>query len=169
MAKKYELITELYSQTLTSVFSDPQHWMAFLRSACYNYRLPFDDLLLVYAQRPDATAVLPIDGANGWNRLFGRWVNRGSTGIAVFDRAYTQGTRLKYYFDISDTHETRLSRPVPLWTATPEDAAGIIETLENRFGTLPDNADPGAGAAFGGAKCGRGQSGGLSGRAASHL
>ena len=141
MTKKYELITKLYNKTLRDVFSNTQDWMAFLRSACYNYRLPFDDLLLIYAQRPDATAVLPIKGANGWNRLFKRWVNRGSTGIAVFDHAYTQGIRLKYYFDISDTHESEFSPPVPLWTATQEDIADITETLENRFGALADKSD----------------------------
>ena len=136
MARKYELITELYEQTLREVSARQTNWTAFLRSACRNYRLPFEELLLIYAQRPDATAVLPIEGANGWNTRFGRWVNRGATGIAVFDREYTQGTRLKYYFDISDTHASRFARPVPLWEMRPGYEQDVIEVLENSFGEL---------------------------------
>lgn len=136
MARRYEQITELYRQSIREITSRPENWTSFLRSACRNYRLPFDELVLIYAQRPDATAVLPIEGKNGWNKRFGRWVNKGSTGIAVFDREYVQGTRLKYYFDISDTHESRFARPVPLWEVQPGQEADIIESLENSFGEL---------------------------------
>lgn len=136
MARRYELITELYRQSIREITSRPEIWTSFLRSACRNYRLPFDELVLIYAQRPDATAVLPIEGKNGWNERFGRWVNRGATGIAVFDREYVHGTRLKYYFDISDTHESRFARPVPLWEVQPGQEADVIESLENRFGEL---------------------------------
>jgi len=94
-----------------------------------------------YAQRPDATAVLPIEGRNGWNRRFGRWVNRGATGIAVFDGESVGRSRLKYYFDISDTHESRFARPVPIWTMRPEYEPTVIESLENSFGELEDQAD----------------------------
>ena len=97
MARRYEQITELYRQSIREITSRPENWTSFLCSACRNYRLPFDELVLIYAQRPDATAVLPIEGKNGWNKRFGRWVNRGATGIAVFDREYVHGTRLKYY------------------------------------------------------------------------
>ena len=136
MARRYEQITELYRQSIREITSRPENWTSFLRSACRNYRLPFDELVLIYAQRPDATAVLPIEGKNGWNKRFGRWVNRGATGIAVFDREYVHGTRLKYYFDISDTHESRFARPVPLWEVEPGQEADVIESLENRFGEL---------------------------------
>ena len=136
MARRYEQITELYRQSIREITSRPENWTSFLRSACQNYRLPFDELVLIYAQRPDATAVLPIEGKNGWNKRFGRWVNRGATGIAVFDREYVHGTRLKYYFDISDTHESRFARPVPLWEVQPGQEADVIESLENRFGEL---------------------------------
>ena len=136
MARRYEQITELYRQSIREITSRPENWTSFLRSACRNYRLPFDELVLIYAQRPDATAVLPIEGKNGWNKRFGRWVNRGATGIAVFDREYIHGTRLKYYFDISDTHESRFARPVPLWEVQPGQEADIIESLENSFGEL---------------------------------
>ena len=114
MARKYDLISELYSRVSTEVVSSSENWMSFLRSACRNYRLRFDEQLLVFAQRPDATAVLEIER---WNRTFGRWVNRGAHGIAVFEDADCSRQRLLHYFDISDTHESKVSRPVPIWTS----------------------------------------------------
>ena len=140
MAIRYKALTELYRETQRSVTA-PDQWRAFLASACRNYRLSFDEQLLVYAQRPDATAVLEIER---WNRQFGRWVNRGANGIAVFDGEHNGKPRLKYYFDISDTHEARFSRPVPLWTVREEYAPDIIETLENSFGELEHKEDLGA-------------------------
>ena len=137
MARKYEIITELYHRTVAGLTA-PSVWQNFLNTACYNFRLPFDEQVLLFAQRPGATAVLPIEGKNGWNERFGRWVNRGSTGIAFFDKEYNGRTQLKYYFDVSDTHAGRFSRPVPLWTVRPEYAQSIIETLENSFGELED-------------------------------
>ena len=132
MAIRYKALTELYQETQRSVTA-PDQWRAFLASACRNYRLSFDEQLLVYAQRPDATAVLEIER---WNRQFGRWVNRGANGIAVFDGEHNGKPRLKYYFDISDTHEGRYSRPVPLWDMQEEYTEAVIETLENTFGQL---------------------------------
>ena len=132
MATKYELITELYTRTQKSVTA-PQEWQRFLSTACRNFRLSFDEQLLLYAQRPDATAVLEIDK---WNRQFGRWVNRGATGIAVFDGDTTGRARLKYYFDVSDTHPGRFSRRVPLWTMRREYEQEVTEALENSFGEL---------------------------------
>ena len=139
MAIRYKALTELYLETQRSVTA-PDQWRAFLASACRNYRLSFDEQLLVYAQRPDATAVLEIER---WNRQFGRWVNRGANGIAVFDGEHNGKPRLKYYFDISDTHEARFPRPVPLWTVREEYAPDIIETLENSFGELEHKEDLG--------------------------
>ena len=80
MPTKFQLITELYDQTVQSVTGSYQSWTGFLRAACYNYKCPFDEQLLIYAQRPDATAVLEMER---WNRQFGRWVNRGAKSIAV--------------------------------------------------------------------------------------
>lgn len=137
MARKYEIITELYDRTVANL-TTPRVWRAFLTTACRNYRLPFDDQILIYAQRPDATAVLEIEGKNGWNQRFGRWVNRGATGIAVFDREYAGRSRLKYYFDISDTHGSRYARPIPIWTVQPGFEEAVAETLANHFGELED-------------------------------
>ncbi len=135
MARKYDLISELYARTCKTVVMNPQNWEAFLRSACRNYKLRFDEQLLVYAQRPDATAVLEIER---WNEKFGRWVNRGAHGIAVFEDADRSKQRLIHYFDISDTHESRFSRPVPIWQMKPEYTEDIIDTLESTFGELDD-------------------------------
>ena len=101
MAAKYQLITELYQRTGAAVSRNPQAWQNFLSSACRNYKCRFDEQLLIFAQRPDATAVTTLET---WNRQFKRWVPKDSRGIAVFD---TKGRRntLKYYFDVSDTHE----------------------------------------------------------------
>ena len=140
MAILYKALTELYRETQRKVTA-PSEWQAFLAAACRNYRLTFDEQLLVYAQRPDATAVLEIER---WNRQFGRWVNRGANGIAVFDGEHTGKPRLKYYFDISDTHEARFPRPVPIWTVREEYAPDIVETLENSFGELEHKEDLGA-------------------------
>ena len=134
MASKFQFITELYSRTLTRLTGDYESWTVFLRAACYNYKCPFDEQVLIYAQRPDATAVLELEK---WNRQFGRWVNTGATGIAVMDEAHGKG-RLKHYFDITDTHATRISRPVPIWSMEPAYTESVIETLEATFGTLAE-------------------------------
>ena len=134
MASKFQFITELYSRTLTRLTGDYESWTGFLRSACYNYKCLFDEQVLIYAQRPDATAVLELEK---WNRQFGRWVNAGATGIAVMDEVHGKG-RLKHYFDITDTHATRISRPVPIWSMEPAYTERVIETLEATFGTLAE-------------------------------
>ena len=133
MSRKYELISELYDRTCKTVVSNPQNWQNFLQSACRNYKLRYDEQLLIYAQRPDATAVLEIER---WNRSFGRWVNKGARGIAVFADENRARQRLIHYFDISDTHESRYSRPVPLWDMRDEYTDDVIETLESTFGEL---------------------------------
>ena len=134
MASKFQFITELYSRTLIRLTGDYESWTGFLRSACYNYKCPFDEQVLIYAQRPDATAVLELEK---WNRQFGRWVNAGATGIAVIDEARGKG-RLKHYFDITDTHTTPASRAVPLWSMEESYTERVIETLEATFGTLAE-------------------------------
>ena len=135
MARKYDLISELYERTCFAVTDNPANWQSFLKSASKNFRLRFDEQLLVYAQRPNATAVLEIER---WNGTFGRWVNRGAKGIAVFEDADRSRQRLIHYFDVSDTHESRYSRPVPIWEMKPQYEAEVIETLENTFGAVND-------------------------------
>ena len=133
MPTKFQLITELYDQTVQSVTGSYQSWTGFLRAACYNYKCPFDEQLLIYAQRPDATAVLEMER---WNRQFGRWVNRGAKSIAVFG---DDGQNcLKLYFDVSDTHASRFARPLPIWTMHTAFEPEVIETLEATFGNLAE-------------------------------
>lgn len=133
MPTKFQFITELYDQTVRSVTSSYKSWTGFLRAACYNYKCPFDEQILIYAQRSDATAVLEMER---WNRQFGRWVNRGAKSIAVFG---DDGQHLlKLYFDVSDTHESRFSRPLPIWTMQPAFEPAVIETLEATFGNLAE-------------------------------
>ena len=141
MAKKrFDVITELYAEAVKEVTATPENWMAFLSSACRNYRLPFDEQLLVHVQRPDATAVLQMED---WNRKFGRWVKRDSKGIAVIDKN-AKTMRLKHYFDISDTQEgryRRLVRPVPLWEVGEQYRQDVQETLANAFGVSGEMLD----------------------------
>ena len=137
MAAKYQLITELYQRTGKTVTRNPQAWQGFLSSACRNYKCRFDEQLLIYAQRPDAIAVTTIEV---WNKLFKRWVNKDSKGIAVFD---TKGRRntLKYYFDVSDTHEGYYgSRPVPIWQVNERYEQAVMERLSDRFGEVESDS-----------------------------
>ena len=136
MPSKFELITKVYYDACKEVVRSPQAWQSFLESACRNYRLRFDEQLLVFAQRPDATAVLEFEK---WNRRFGRHINRGAKGIAVFENA--EKTRIKHYFDISDTSETEHARPVPIWKYKDDYEQAVIETLENTFGELEHKGD----------------------------
>lgn len=137
MAKKYDLITELYAEGIKEVTATEEQWLHFLNSACRNFRLPFDEQLLVYLQRPEASSVL---GMEDWNRKFGRWVKHDSKAIAVFDKSGSSA-KLKYYFDVTDTSEgkyKRLVRPVPLWEITEENREAVQETLRNAFRVSED-------------------------------
>ena len=133
MAAKYQLITELYRRTGIAVAKNPQAWQGFLSSACRNYKCRYDEQLLIYAQRPDAVAVAKLET---WNRQFKRWVNKDSKGIAVFDPKGRRNT-LKYYFDVSDTHEGYYgSRPVPIWQMDERYEQAVMERLSDRFGDV---------------------------------
>ena len=133
MAAKYQLITELYRRTGVAVAKNPQAWQGFLSSACRNYKCRFDEQLLIYAQRPDAVAVAKLET---WNSQFKRWVNKDSKGIAVFDPKGRRNT-LKYYFDVSDTHEGYYgSRPVPIWQMDERYEQAVMERLSDRFGDV---------------------------------
>ena len=131
MARKYDLITDLYERTINSIIEEPTNWMDFLKTAGRNFRLRFDEQLLVYAQRPDAIAVLEIEK---WNEKFNRWVNKGAKGIAVFSDVHRERQYLNHYFDISDTHPSRYARAVPIWNMKKEYEKDVIETLNNTFG-----------------------------------
>ena len=130
--EKYQFITELYRRTSDKIARNPENWQKFLFSACHNYKCRFSEQVLIYAQRPNATAVLELEN---WNKKFGRWVNKNSKGIAVFD---TKGrsNKLKYYFDISDTHAKYPSRPVPIWHMEKQYENAVVETLSHSFSDI---------------------------------
>jgi len=131
MPTKLQKITDMYENYTRHVTDNYTSWTEFLRFASRNW-LPFDEQFLVFAQRPDATAVLEMDK---WNRQFGRWVNRGAKGIGVIDRNSTS-PKVKYYFDISDTNGGEYAKPVPIWEMKDEFVVDVIETLEARCGEL---------------------------------
>ena len=135
MANTFEHIRKLYNNTCEDIVRSPTVWQNFLGSACYNFRLPFDEQLLIYAQRPDAKAVLSF---NSWNNRFNRMVNRGTKGIAVVDDS-TDNPRLKYYFDISDTSERENSKPVPIWKYENGFKDDVIKTLQNAYDIASDD------------------------------
>lgn len=138
MATRYELISALYDDVSKDVIRSPSNWQEFLKSSCNNYGLPFSEQLLVYAQKSDAVAVLPMAS---WNRKFGRWVNKGAKGIALFDVSNQNYPRLKYVFDVSDTHEGEQAKEVPVWHMKDEYTDNVIKTLENIFGAVDNKSD----------------------------
>ena len=135
MAQKFDVISELYDRACLEIITDPVKWQSFLQTAGRNFKLRFDEQFLLFIQRPDATAVLEIER---WNETFERWVNKGAKGIAVFESADRSRQRFIHYFDISDTHESSHSRPVPIWNMKPEYETTVIEALKNAFGSVYD-------------------------------
>lgn len=138
MASKLRLITDLYGETLTQISKNPDDWMSFLECAAMNYKYPFNDQVLIYAQRPEAVACAKIEA---WNKQVGRWVNRGAKGIALLseDNGYTN---LRYVFDIADTN-SKFGKSFRLWSVTKPYEVDIIESLENKYGELEDKSSLG--------------------------
>lgn len=141
MATRFELISALYDDVSKDVIRSPSNWQEFLKSSCNNYGLPFSEQLLVYAQKPDAVAVLPMAS---WNRRFGRWINKGAKGIALFDVSNKNYPRLKYVFDVSDTHEGEHAKEVPIWHMKGDYTNNVIKTLENVFSAVDNQSDLGS-------------------------
>lgn len=141
MATRFELISALYDDVSKDVIRSPSNWQEFLKSSCNNYGLPFSEQLLVYAQKPDAVAVLPMAS---WNRRFGRWINKGAKGIALLDVSNQNYPRLKYVFDVSDTHEGDQAKEVPIWHMKDDYTDNVIKTLENVFGAVDNQSDLGS-------------------------
>lgn len=138
MASKLKLITDLYGETLTQISKNPDDWMSFLECAAMNYKYPFNDQVLIYAQRPEAVACAKIEA---WNKQVGRWVNRGAKGIALLseDNGYTN---LRYVFDIADTN-SKFGKSFRLWSVPKPYEVDIIESLENKYGELEDKSSLG--------------------------
>ena len=133
MASKLQNISAL-SNEIGKSLAEYENWTAFLKSAAWQYKYPFQDQILIYAQRPDATACASIDV---WNKKLKAWINRGSKGIALL-REGDRGKYLDYVFDISDTHSN--NGPIRLWQYNSRFDNAIIETLENSFGELKNKS-----------------------------
>ena len=135
MAKKPEPIVRLAAQTARQIFANSGNYMAFLTTAAHNFKYSFRDQLLIYAQKPDATACAQTDF---WNK-HGRWVNKGTTGIALLVDT-DKGYKLRHVFDMSDTN-SRAGRTVPVWQMRPQYEGAVVEALENSYGEFSDKAD----------------------------
>lgn len=135
MAGRLRQVTELYETELQRVTAERAEWMGFLRFAAVHYQYPFDQQLLLYAQRPEATVMLPMED---WNMRYGRWVARGAKAIAVFDENYASRRQLRFLFDIADTVETNQTRPIPRFEVLPDERPGIIDALEDAVGELAE-------------------------------
>lgn len=131
MPNKYQLINTMTSETIKEITSNSKNWTDFLNTASNNYKYDFNEQVLIYAQKPDATACADIET---WNKKLKRWVNKGAKGIALISLQDGRNI-LRYVFDISDTH-SGINKELKLWEVNESHHNGIIETLENSFGKL---------------------------------
>ncbi|GHV47654.1 hypothetical protein FACS189499_05530 [Clostridia bacterium] len=130
MASKLQFYQTVADKTINEVAAHGGNWQRFLNTSAWLYKYPFHDQLMIYAQKPNATAVAEIEF---WNEKFSRWVRRGSKGIALIDDSGSY-PRLKYVFDVSDT-ETLLKRakPVQLWELRPEHKESVIAEIARNY------------------------------------
>lgn len=132
MTRKEQEITKLYLETIQEVSKNKENWLSFLKSASYNYKYRFDEQILIYAQKPEATAVAET---SVWNKKLKRWINKGSKGIALMTEKDGE-LGLRFVFDVSDTNSSMYGRKFKLWTAEEKYHNDIIEALEDKFGTM---------------------------------
>ena len=131
MPNKYQLVNEMANETLKEITKSGENWVNFLKTASNNYKYSFNEQVLIYTQKPNATACADIET---WNNRLKRWVNKGAKGIALISIENGRST-LRHVFDISDTH-SGINRNLKLWEVKPSYENGLIETLENSFGNL---------------------------------
>ena len=128
--RKYKLISALAEETAKEVVRNEESWRRYLNTASRLYKYPFKEQLLIYAQRPEATACASIEI---WNEKMHCWVNKGAKGIALIDEDSFSG--LKYVFDISDVHKARRIGQFPtLWEMREEHMESVISRLEKTYG-----------------------------------
>ena len=134
--RKYDFISALAKETAAEVVKNREEWMKYLTTAARLYKYPFREQLLIYAQRPDATACASIEL---WNERMHCWVNKGAKGIALLDEDDAHGKRLKYVFDVSDVHAARrIGRYPELWELHEEHKEDVIKRLEHTYGATDD-------------------------------
>ena len=133
MTRKANAISTLAQETMARIVGSPAAWETFLRSAARMYKYAFPEQVLIYAQRPNATACATLEQ---WNRCrYRRWVKPGAVGIALLEDTGPQ-LGLKYVFDLSDTRQTPYSQPFSTWAYRPEYEEAVLESLENHFGEV---------------------------------
>ena len=133
MASKLQIITEMFNREILKVAGSYEDWTSFLRCASNNFKYDFADQVLIYAQRPDATACAEIEV---WNKRMNRWVNRGATGIALLDYS-GNSQKLRYVFDVSDTN-SYYGYEVPRWKVKERYHDEIAQALINSFGEVAE-------------------------------
>lgn len=129
MASKLQIITAMFNDEVSKVTNNLDNWTSFLRTASNNFKYNFVEQILIYGQRPDATACAEI---GFWNDKMHRWVNRGATGIALFDYSGSY-QKLRYVFDVSDTNSF-YGYEVPRWEVKDRYHDEVAEALTNAFG-----------------------------------
>ena len=137
LTRKEKQITELYIETIKDVGKNADNWISFLKRASYNYKYKFDEQILIYAQKPDAVACAET---TIWNKKLKRWVNKGAKGIALITEKEGE-LGLRFVFDVSDTNSNVYGRKLKLWKVEEKYTEDIIETLEDRFGTMEDKSN----------------------------
>ena len=132
MARKYHEIKGLAEFTAKMITSDEEQWKKFLHTAGHMYKYPFREQMLIYAQRPDATACASLEL---WNEKMNCWVNKGAQGIALIDEEGVHRSGLKYVFDVKDVHEARFIGHKPnLWKMEDEHKEAVLDALERTYG-----------------------------------
>ena len=132
MARRYHEIKGLAEFTAKTIVSDEQEWKKFLHTAGHMYKYPFREQMLIYAQRPDATACASLEL---WNEKMNCWVNKGAQGIALIDEEGVHRSGLKYVFDVKDVHEARfIGRKPTLWQMEERHKDYVIDSLERIYG-----------------------------------
>ena len=122
--------TQMAEEAARQVTGSREQWTAFLTTAARLYKYPYNEQLMIYKQRPDATACAEYDL---WNKTMRRYVRRGSKGIALVDNTGSR-PKLRYVFDVSDTGERENSRPVNLWSMREEYVPAVQDVLERAYG-----------------------------------
>ena len=144
MPTKYETFAELSARTEKLLTDSTENWKAFLAAAARLYKYPYHEQLMIYAQRPDATACADFET---WNKRMGRYVKRGSTGIALLDDSGNY-PKIRYVFDVSDTGAMENSRDVRLWTMEEQHRDAVSEILEGNGGLTDKIEDTALGLAM---------------------
>ena len=127
---------ELYKDTINDITKNEDIWLSFLKTASWNFKYSFNDQVLIFAQRPSATACAEMEE---WNEKVHRWVNKDANYIFVFSKDENSKYPFRLVFDVADTHNYK-NTPYKLWSIKPEYENEIIDSLEVKFGDISENS-----------------------------